>query len=70
MICGRGHCLDVAHRYGFKRIITARQIARLLPTAVPFASAETGARQRGQEVLPAAPSALPGWALLARRPAH
>lgn len=37
MVSGRGHVVDVARRYGFKKTVTSKHIARLLPTSVPFA---------------------------------
>lgn len=37
LVSGMGHVVHVARHYGFRRTITTKQIARMLPTSVPSA---------------------------------
>eukprot|EP00877_Chromochloris_zofingiensis_P014983 jgi/Chrzof1/9739/Cz04g14030.t1 len=36
LIAGRGDVVHVAHTYGFQQVMTTHQIARAMPTALPF----------------------------------
>lgn len=36
LVAGRGQVREVAHQYGFKKVVTTKQLARAMPAAVPF----------------------------------